>query len=79
MAGLNMGLIEGLPVLLPPLETQRELIAVLDRLKTETQRLASIYGCKIAALDTLKQSLLHHAFAGELTASKTSELIEAVA
>jgi type I restriction enzyme S subunit len=79
MAGLNMGLIEGLPVLLPPLERQRELIAALDRLKTETKRLASIYKRKIAALDTLKQSLLHHAFAGELTVSKTLELIEAVA
>jgi type I restriction enzyme, S subunit len=79
MAGLNMGLIEEIPVLLPPLERQRELIVALDRLKTKTQRLAGIYKRKIAGLDTLKQSLLHHAFAGELMANKTSELIEAVA
>ena len=33
---------------------------------SETQRLATIYGCKLAALDDLKKSLLHQAFSGEL-------------
>jgi hypothetical protein len=32
----------------------------------ETQRLASLYERKLAALDTLKKSLLHQAFTGEL-------------
>jgi type I restriction enzyme S subunit len=32
----------------------------------KTQRLASIYTRKLAALDALKKSLLHQAFTGEL-------------
>lgn len=67
MAGLNMGLIEELPVLLPPLERQRELVATLDSLRKETQRLKSIYQQKLTALDELKKSLLDQAFSGQLT------------
>ena len=32
----------------------------------ETQRLARFYEQKLAALEALKKSLLHHAFTGEL-------------
>ena len=32
----------------------------------ETQRLARLYEKKLAALESLKKSLLHQAFAGEL-------------
>jgi hypothetical protein len=35
-------------------------------MSTETQRLASLYGRKLAALDALKKSLLHKAFGGNL-------------
>jgi type I restriction enzyme S subunit len=35
-------------------------------LRTECQNLESIYRQRIAALDELKKSLLHKAFAGEL-------------
>jgi len=66
MEGLNMGLIQALPVLLPPLERQRELVTALDSLKQETQRLESIYRQKLAVLDALKKSLLHQAFTGQL-------------
>ena len=66
MAGLNMGLIEELPVLLPPPKRQRELVAALNSLREETQRLTSIYERKLAALEALKKSLLHQAFTGEL-------------
>ena len=34
-------------------------------LMAEAQRLAAIYSRKLAALDALKKSLLHQAFAGE--------------
>ena len=37
------------------------------KLPTETQRLATIYERKLAALDDLKKSLLHQAFTGQLT------------
>lgn len=66
MAGLNMGLIEELPLLLPSLERQRKIISTLDSLKAETQRLESLYQQKLAAMDSLKKSLLHQAFTGKL-------------
>ena len=66
MDGLNMGIIKELPVLLPPLTRQRELIAKLGLIRHETQRLETLYQKKLAALDALKKSLLHQAFAGQL-------------
>jgi type I restriction enzyme S subunit len=66
MAGLNMGLIEELPVILPPLAKQRELVSVLDSLREETPRLESLYERKLAALEALKKSVLHQAFTGNL-------------
>ena len=45
---------------------QRNIVAVLDSLSAETDRLASIYQQKLAALEALKKSLLHQAFSGEL-------------
>ena len=35
-------------------------------MRIESQRLAHIYEPKLAALEALKKSLLHQAFAGEL-------------
>lgn len=67
MAGLNMGLIEELPVWLPPVEQQREMVVILKSLGEETQRLASTYERKLIALEVLRASLLHQAFSGELT------------
>lgn len=66
MAGLNMGIISELPVLLPPLKQQHSLVSKITTLRAETQRLESIYQQKLAALDELKQSLLHQAFSGNL-------------
>ena len=45
---------------------QKELAAKLDDLRGETQRLESIYQRKLAALESLKKSLLHQAFTGQL-------------
>jgi restriction endonuclease S subunit len=67
------------PINLPPLDEQERLAASLEALNDHTQLLTNIYERKLAALDVLKRSLLHSAFAGELTANKTSELVEAVA
>jgi type I restriction enzyme S subunit len=51
---------------MPPLGLQQRIANQLDLTATETQRLAHLYTRKLAALDELKQSLLHQAFAGEL-------------
>jgi type I restriction enzyme S subunit len=49
----------------PPVEHDG-LVAKLDSMREETQRLESIYQRKLAAIDELKKSLLHQAFSGEL-------------
>ncbi len=68
MDGLNMGIIKELPILLPHLERQRELVSALRSLKELTQHLESIYQRKLEVLDELKKSLLHQAFTGQLGA-----------
>jgi len=50
----------------PPVGVQRSIVAKLDGLSEETQRLARLYERKLAALEALKKSLLHQAFTGEL-------------
>jgi type I restriction enzyme S subunit len=50
----------------PPLAKQRQTVEQLMGLREETQRLARLYERKLAALEALKKSLLHQAFAGEL-------------
>jgi type I restriction enzyme, S subunit len=50
----------------PSLQAQHEIVKKLDALDCETQRLASVYQRKLAALVELKQALLHQAFSGEL-------------
>jgi type I restriction enzyme S subunit len=63
----------------PPMAEQHAIKRMVDTLRRESRRLVSINERKLAALDALKKSLLHRAFAGELTANRTSELVEAVA
>ena len=48
------------------LQDQRRIVAQLDALSEETQRLARLYAQKLAALEALKKSLLHQAFTGAL-------------
>ena len=51
---------------IPPLNQQQQIVAKLDALRAETQRLEAIYRQKLVALDELKKSMLHQAFTGEL-------------
>lgn len=48
------------------LEEQQMIVGATRKLLEQTQRLEAIYRQKLAALDELKKSLLHQAFAGEL-------------
>jgi type I restriction enzyme, S subunit len=59
-------LLKELVIRFPGLDEQTAIAEKLDDLDEETRRLASIYERKLAALDALKQSLLHQAFAGAL-------------
>ena len=66
MAGLNMRLIQELPVMLPAMKVQESIVEAATVLAAETQRLTRLYEQKQAALTALKKSLLHQAFKGEL-------------
>lgn len=63
---INMGTFENERFPFPSVPEQREIVARLDSLRAEVQRLESIYQRKLAALDDLKKSLSHQAFSGVL-------------
>jgi len=48
------------------LKAQQKVVAKLDALSAETERLESIYQQKVTGLEALKKSLLHQAFTGNL-------------
>ncbi len=49
-----------------PVPEQQRIAAKFESLTEETQRLATLYTRKLAALEALKKSLLHQAFTGQL-------------
>jgi type I restriction enzyme S subunit len=65
--GIKASLLKTIEISFPKsLAEQEQIVSKFDELLDETQRLESIYQRKIAALEALKKSLLHQAFAGEL-------------
>jgi type I restriction enzyme S subunit len=77
-ANINGAKLKGYPIPAPPILEQRVIVKELDALQEETQRLESIYQRKLAALEALKKSLLHQAFAGKLSEQREQFLQEAV-
>lgn len=65
-ANINMGTFENERFPFPSVAEQKQIVAKLDALSKESQRLESLYQRKLAALDELKKSLLHQAFSGML-------------
>lgn len=64
---LNQKALNSISIPIPSsLEEQHRIVAQLDSLAAETQRLAQLYERKLAALAELKKSLLHAAFSGQL-------------
>lgn len=63
---LTCGAVKEPSIALPALATQQRLADQSKELESETQRPESIYQRKLAALEELKQSLLHQAFSGQL-------------
>jgi type I restriction enzyme S subunit len=63
---LNIWDIRTFPIPLPPIIEQCQIVAKLNTIAAETQRLARLSERKLAALEALKKSLLHQAFTGEL-------------
>ena len=58
--------LKSVSICLPPLDEQKQIVAVLDELSKKKQHLSRIYESKISTLSELKQSILHKAFAGKL-------------
>jgi type I restriction enzyme S subunit len=63
---INMGTFENERFPFPSVTEQKQVVAKLDDLHEETERLAAVYKHKLAALEALKKSLLHQAFTGNL-------------
>lgn len=62
----------------PSFAEQKAIVANINEIATETQRLEAIYYQKLAALNELKQTILQKAFIGELTADTTHQTTETV-
>jgi type I restriction enzyme S subunit len=58
--------LKSLAIPVPPIAEQKTVAAKLESLVAKIQLLTSIHERKLAALDALKQSLLHQAFTGAL-------------
>jgi type I restriction enzyme S subunit len=65
---LTKAQLQSFSVQIPTLPEQERIVAVLDEASTNSATLARIGEQKLAHLTDLKQSLLHKAFTGELTA-----------
>ena len=63
---ISSDLVKRVVLPIPSIEKQREIADILDAFANETQRLETIYQQKLAALNELKQALLHQAFSGNL-------------
>ncbi len=64
---LNQKALNFIPIPIPvAIDTQKLIVERIESMQEETQRLESLYQRKLAALDALKQSLLHQAFSGQL-------------
>ncbi len=55
------------PLRVPPLQVQEDIVSQTDSLAAQTQNLTRLYQQKVRGLEDLKRSLLQKAFAGELT------------
>ena len=63
---VGLGYLRGFPIAVPPLQVQQVIVAKLNALSAETNRLETIYQKKLDDLVELKRSILQKAFAGEL-------------
>jgi type I restriction enzyme, S subunit len=66
MMHVSKGSMENRVVPVPSLNEQSSIAAELDDLTNNIRRLESLYERKVAALESLKKSLLHQAFTGRL-------------
>jgi type I restriction enzyme S subunit len=63
---VGLGYLRNFPINLPSHESQHKIVEDLDNISEETQRLARLFEQKRDALESLKKSILHDAFSGNL-------------
>lgn len=74
---LNQKALNSISIPLPEtLGQQREVVDRLSALTEKTMELRKTYEKKLAALDELKNSLLHQAFSGQLTPSRRINVVQ---
>jgi len=74
---LNQRALNSIPVPFPSLKEQEREVERFDELFAQVNSLKEAYGDRISLIGELKQSILHKAFSGELTAPPSSEIKEA--
>jgi len=63
----NMNTVLNFKLFVPNLQTQQEIVAKLDALKTQTQQLESVYQTKLNNIEELYSGILKRAFETQLT------------
>lgn len=63
---LNQSKIKSIPLWLPPLDEQRQVVERLRTVLKQTDQLTKIYSEKLSNLEELKRAVLQKAFSGEL-------------
>lgn len=71
---LTVPMIKSYSLPLPPIDVQKGIIAQVETLHIETQKLESLYQHKLNELEDLMKSILDKAFKGELTTAQTAVL-----
>ena len=64
---LNKAKLRVLPVVIPPLEEQKNIVNKLNAMRSQIDRPQQEYIAQLSDIDELRQSILQRAFAGELT------------
>jgi type I restriction enzyme S subunit len=62
----SVAILKNIPISLPPLEQQKQIVERLDSMRAKTSEMAAAYDAKLTAATNLRQSILEAAFAGEL-------------
>ncbi len=63
---INIGDLRQVVIAVPSMERQAQLVQRLEAIDEAAEQLVGNYSRKLAALNELKQSLLHQAFSGQL-------------
>ena len=63
---MNLGLIKGLPIPLPPLAEQRRIVAEVERRLSVIQQAEAAVEANLTRAERLRQSILKQAFSGKL-------------